>query len=77
MSSGNKLLNSHAIEWPTNKMRLILGMIHDLKMGDSQAIFVGLHFHPCDLTRGGGMVSVQGPAAEGRALPERSMAGEQ
>lgn len=40
-------------------MRLILGMIHDLKMGDNQAIFVGLHFPPRDMTRGGGMVRVQ------------------
>lgn len=58
-------------------MRLILGMTHDLKMGDNQAILVGLHVHPRDMTRAGGIVYVQRPAAAGRALTERSMAGGQ
>lgn len=29
-------------------MRLILGMIHDRKMGDNQATITALHFHPHD-----------------------------
>lgn len=58
-------------------IRLILGMIRNLKMGSNQAIFVGLHFHPPDVTRGGGMVYMRRLAEEGRALAERSMAGEQ
>ena len=41
-------------------------MIHDREMGDNQAIFVGLHFRPCEVTRGSGPRAEM--AAEGRAL---------
>lgn len=49
-------------------MRLILGMIHSLKMEDNQAVSVGLHFHPHDQWV---IVCLQGWGAEGRALRGR------